>query len=100
MRLLRVFHISGELRRHYSGQLSIHRIRDSLGSLRVFEKTVNSEAILRHSTVEVTRLAYIQNEASDPRGLAAMDQLSSALCNQYATGTGNGAGKSAVNYGN
>jgi integrase len=43
------------------------------------------QAILRHSDVSVTRSAYIKNDGLDPRSLAAMKTLESAVCNQYAT---------------
>jgi integrase len=43
------------------------------------------QAILRHSDVSVTRSAYIKNDGIDPRSLAAMEALESAVCNQYAT---------------
>jgi hypothetical protein len=45
------------------------------------------QAILRHSNVSVIREAYIKNDAVDPRSLAAMDALESAVCNQHATET-------------
>lgn len=44
------------------------------------------QAILRHSDVSVTRSAYIKNDGVDPRSLAAMETLESAVCNQSATG--------------
>jgi hypothetical protein len=43
------------------------------------------QAILRHSDVSVTRQACIKNDAVDPRSLAAMEALESAVCNQCAT---------------
>lgn len=43
------------------------------------------QAILRHTNVSVTRAAYIKNDAVDPRSLAAMEALESAVCNQHAT---------------
>lgn len=45
------------------------------------------QAILRHTNVSVTRAACIKDDAVDPRSLAAMEALESAVCNQYATGT-------------
>ena len=41
--------------------------------------------MLRHSDVSVTISAYIKNDADDPRGLAAMETLEFAICNQHAT---------------
>jgi hypothetical protein len=43
------------------------------------------QSILRHSYVSVTRAAYIERDGLDPRSLAAMDALESAVCNQHAT---------------
>jgi len=41
---------------------------------------------LRHSNVSVTRASYVLNNAVDPRSLAAMQVLESAVCNKSATG--------------
>ena len=43
------------------------------------------QAILRHSDVSVTRQAYIKNDGVDPRSIAAMEALETAVCNQCAT---------------
>jgi hypothetical protein len=43
------------------------------------------QAMLRHSDVSVTISAHIKNDADDPRGLAAMEALETAVCNQCAT---------------
>ncbi|HET7349182.1 MAG TPA: tyrosine-type recombinase/integrase [Acidobacteriaceae bacterium] len=43
------------------------------------------QAILRHSDVAVTRDAYIDRDAVDPRSLAAMAALQTLICNQYTT---------------
>ena len=40
------------------------------------------QGILRHSTVEVTRQAYIKHNAVDARSLAAMKVLERQLCNK------------------
>ena len=55
------------------------------------------QAILRHSDVSVTRQAYIKNDAVDPRSLAAMEALESAVCNQCATESADDKTASAVN---
>jgi integrase len=44
------------------------------------------QAILRHSNVSVTRASYVLTNAVDPRSLAAMQVLESAVCNQSDTG--------------
>lgn len=45
------------------------------------------QAILRHSTVDVTRQAYIKRNAVDAQSLAAMKVLERELCNNCATET-------------
>jgi integrase len=55
------------------------------------------QAILRHSDVSVARQAYIKNDAVDPRSLAAMEMLETAICNQHATSANAENGKGAVN---
>ena len=54
------------------------------------------QAVLRHSNVSVTRAAYVLNDAVDPRSLAAMEALESAVCNQHATAAGDAASSAAV----
>jgi integrase len=44
------------------------------------------QAILRHSTVEVTRESYIKRDGVDTRSLAAMKALEKMVCNHCATG--------------
>jgi integrase len=56
-----------------------------------------SQAILRHSDVSVTRQACIKNDAVDPRSLAAMEALESAVCDQCATGTADDKTAGTVN---
>ena len=56
------------------------------------------QAILRHSNVSVTRAAYIKNDAVDPRSLAAMEALESAVCNRHATDTSKSADTQTPNH--
>lgn len=55
------------------------------------------QAILRHSDVSVTRQAYIKTDAADPRSLAAMQALETAVCNQCATDANAEKAEGAVN---
>jgi integrase len=55
------------------------------------------QAILRHSDVSVTRQAYIKNDAVDPRSLAAMEALESAVRNRCATESADDKTAGAVN---
>ena len=55
------------------------------------------QTILRHSDVSVTRLAYIKNDAVDPRSLAAMQALETAVCNERATAPDTEKDQGAVN---
>jgi integrase len=55
------------------------------------------QAILRHSDVAVTRMAYIKNDAVDSCSLAAMEALENAVCNQCATGDHDSETQVAVN---
>jgi integrase len=55
------------------------------------------QAILRHSDVSVTRMAYIKNNSVDPRSLAAMEALEIAVCNQCATSQAGEENQDAVN---
>jgi hypothetical protein len=55
------------------------------------------QAILRHSDVSVTRQAYIKNGAVDPRSLAAMQALKTAVRYQCATAANAEKDQGAVN---
>ena len=55
------------------------------------------QAILRHSDVSVTRQAYIKNDAVDPRSLAAMEALESAVRNLCAADPADDTPAGAVN---
>lgn len=65
----------------------LHAFRRGLATnlfeLEVEDKTI--QVLLRHSNVRVTREHYIRNHAVDPRSIAAMEALETALCNQRAT---------------
>ena len=54
------------------------------------------QAILRHSNVSVTRLAYIKNDGVDPQSLAAMEVLESAVRDQNATGPSDSGSRTVV----